>query len=229
MPGGSLHAECADHVDALADGHAERRIERSAADDQHGGVLQRIDDRQRRQLAAMRSEHLDAPQYGRVQRAHAQRRAQPCNQPLERKRGIGRQRDRDGGFPLVLNARDRRHDGSVHRGDLQAEHAGGRFASGRAGFGDDHGGWLDRDEGGRRIGPFGFDDGEGAGCAQRFDEVGRRLFGDHDDRTLKRHKRRTQRTVTTACDDRPRLLTPRQRHRKITRHCSWRGRERRRQ
>ena len=59
----------------------------------------------------------------------------------------------------------------------------------RARLGDDHRRRLDRDEGGRRVGPFGFDDGEGAGGAQRFGEVGRRVLGDHDDGTLKRHGR----------------------------------------
>ena len=87
--------------------------------------------------------------------------------------------------------------------------------TGAPGFGDDHGGRLDRDEGGRRIGPFGFDDGEGAGGAERFDEVGRRLFGDHDDRTLKRHGGRTHGYERRATIDRA-LLTARQRRRKFS-------------
>ena len=64
--------------------------------------------------------------------------------------------------------------------DLQAQHARGGFAWRRARLGDDDGGGLDRDESGRRVGPFGFDDREGAGGAERFDEVGRRFLGDDD-------------------------------------------------
>ena len=55
MLGGGLHAERAQHLDALADGDAERGIERAAAGDQHGRVVERVADRQRRQLAAMRA------------------------------------------------------------------------------------------------------------------------------------------------------------------------------
>ena len=60
MPGGGLDAERAEHLDALAHGDAQRGIERPAPRDQHGRVVERIADRQRRQRAAMRGEHFDA-------------------------------------------------------------------------------------------------------------------------------------------------------------------------
>jgi hypothetical protein len=42
-------------------------------------------------------------------------------------------------------------------------------------------------KGGRRVGPFGFDDRKGAGGDERGDQVGRRALGDEDHRSLQRH------------------------------------------
>ena len=81
---GGLDAERAEHADAFAHGDTQRRIKRAAAGDQHGRILKRIADRQRRQLAVLGREHLDAAQHRRVQRAHAHGRLQPRDQPLER-------------------------------------------------------------------------------------------------------------------------------------------------
>ena len=198
MLGRGLHAERADHLDAFAHGDAERRIERTAAGDQHGRVVERVAHRQRRQGAALRGEQQDAAQHGGMERAHAHRRLQARDQPFFRQTGVDRQRDRHGGFVVAMRERDRRYDRAVHGGDLQAKHARGGRARRRAGLGDHHGGRLHRDEGSRRVGPFGLDDGEGASGAKRFNQVGRRLFGDDDHRTLKRHEGRTRLQFTCA-------------------------------
>jgi hypothetical protein len=162
-------------------------LTRSLIGDQHGGVVERITDRHRRQPAVMRGEGFDAAQNSGVQRAHAHGRLQTRDQPLDRQRGIGRKRDRDGGFLVAVDARDDRHDRAVRGGDLQAEHARGGFIGRGARLGDNHGGGLDRNKGGRRIGPCSLDNREGAGGNQCIDQVGRRAVGDHDHWTLQRH------------------------------------------
>ena len=135
----------------------------------------------------MRGEGFDAAQNSCMERAHAHGRLQACDQTLDRQAGVGGQRDRDGGFLVAVHARDDRNDDAFRGGDLRAEQAGGSLARRGTRLGDDHSGRLDRDEGGWRIGPFGFDDRKSAGGAQRVNQVGRRIVGDHDHRTLKRH------------------------------------------
>ena len=187
MLGSGFDAERADHLDTLAHGDAERGIERAAADDQHGGVVECVGHGKLRHRAALRGGQFDAAQNGGVQRAHAHGRLQARDHGLERLPGIDRQREGNGGVAVLVGERHCRHQRSVHGRDLQAEHARGGFGRRRPRLGNHHAGRLDRDEGGRGIGPFGFDDGESAGRAQRFDEAGRRLVGHHDQRTLKRH------------------------------------------
>ncbi len=162
--GGGLDAERAQHLDLFAHGDAELWIERTAPRDQHRGILKRVADRQRRQVAGVRAEAFDAAEHGGVQFTHAQRRLQPRDQALDGQRGIGRQRDRKGGALVALHARDHRHDGACRRGDLQTEHARKGFGR-RPRLGDDDYRRLDRREGGRRVGPRTLDDREGAGVA----------------------------------------------------------------
>ena len=87
----------------------------------------------------MGGEAFDAAQHRRVQRAHAHGRLQARDQALDRQRRVGRQRDGNGGFLVAVRARDHRHDDAAGGGDLQAEHARGRFAGRRSRLGDDHG------------------------------------------------------------------------------------------
>ena len=224
MLGGGLHAERAQHLDALAHRHAELGIERPAAGDQHGGVVERIADRQRRQPAVMRGEGLDAAQHGRMQGAHAHGRLQARDQPLDRQRGVGRQAR--SGWRLPGRRSARAITGTmmplavaICRQSMRAADSLG----GGARLGDHHGGRLDRDEGGRRVGPVGLDDREGAGGAQRIDQVGRRTVGDHDHRTLQRHGAHARGYKRWRNPSGARLI-PRQRNRKIKRHLPRRGR-----
>ena len=215
--------ERAQHVDALADGDAERRIKRAAAGDQHGGVVERVADRQRRQLAAMRGEHFDAAQHRRVQRAHAHAPiagARSAARPARRRRPAARS-----GWRRPARRATRAMVGTmgplavaICRQSMRAEDSlvGGPGSAIMTAAG------LTATKAVGASAQFGLDDGEGAGGAQRFDEVGRRVFGDHDDRTLKRHgahATRLRRRATLAAG----LLTPRQRHRTIKRHRPWRG------
>ena len=64
-----------------------------------------------------------------------------------------------------------------------------RCAPDRAGLGQHQGFGLDRGERGGGVGPGRFDDREGAGGAQRLDDIRRRGIGDDDERTLQRHDR----------------------------------------
>ncbi len=150
-----------------------------------------------------------------------------CRRAISRSTGSAAsagKRDRDGGF-LVAMARAMigtigPFAVAICRQSMRAEDS----LCGGARLGDHHGGGLDRDEGGRRIGPFGLDDREGAGGAQRFDEVGRRTVGDHDHRTLQRHGGRTQRYKMLR-DPNGGLLIPRQRQCEDYAALSWpRGR-----
>jgi hypothetical protein len=63
-----------------------------------------------------------------------------------------------------------------------------RIVCRRARLGNNNGGRLDRQERSRCTSPCCFDDRKGASRAQRFDQLGRRLLGDHDQRALKRHQ-----------------------------------------
>ena len=121
-------------------------------------------------------------------RAHAHGRLQTRDQPLDRQRGVGRQRDRNGGFLVAMRARDDRHDRALAVAICRQSMRAAASLRGAPGSAITTAAGLTADEGGRRIGPFGLDDREGAGGAQRFDQIGRRTVGDHDHRTLQRHE-----------------------------------------
>lgn len=179
MACGVLHAERAWHGDALADDDAERRIRRIAAGDQHVRFFQRIADRLRGKPAVLRSEPLDTTHDSGVQGAHARRHTQSGDQMIACRRGMNWQSDRNGGF-----------------------------IGQRAGFGDRHANRLHSDESDRPIGTFGFDDGKAADGVRLLNNVGRRLVGDDDDRTLQRQERRSTRLRGNSSFDRS-LSTPR--------------------
>ena len=96
--------------DALAHGDAERGVKRAAAGDQDGSVLERVADRQGRQLAVVRGKNLDTAQDRGMQRAHAHGRLQPRGEPVERQRRIVRQSDRHRGIGVAIDAGDDWHD-----------------------------------------------------------------------------------------------------------------------
>ena len=73
-----LDRERADHAGALAKRDRQRRIGAAAADQQHGRVARRIDMRQRHRRCRHQPAH-----HGRMQRADAQRGAQPGHQRSE--------------------------------------------------------------------------------------------------------------------------------------------------
>ena len=141
--GGGLHAERAHHLYPLAHRHAELGVERAAAGDQHGRVVERVADWQRRQPSVMGGEGLDAAENGRMQGAHPHGRLQSRDQPLDRQSGVGRKCDRDGGFLVAEDARDDRNDDAACGGDLPGEFARGRFVRRSPRLGDHHSGGFD--------------------------------------------------------------------------------------
>ena len=92
---GALDAERADDADPLADRDRQFRIGAAAPGDQHGRLVERIACRQIRQRLAARGERAHAAQHRAVERADAQRRAQPPHQARRRRARGDRQGIRD--------------------------------------------------------------------------------------------------------------------------------------
>ncbi len=82
-----LDRERADQAHALADRKGQRRIVAAAARDQHGRILERIVRRHVGNVGAL-GQLFGAAQHRRMQRAHAQRRAQARDQAG--RHGVGR-------------------------------------------------------------------------------------------------------------------------------------------
>ena len=101
---------------------------------------------------------------------------------------VGGKRDRQRGFQRAVDAGDDGDNRSCRGHYLLAKLTRGGGIGGHARLGDHHRTWFHRMKRGRRIRPFGLDDREGAGGAERRDQVGRRAFGDEDHRTLQRHR-----------------------------------------
>jgi hypothetical protein len=71
MPGCSFDAEGASHLDALAHGNTERRVQWPAASNQYGRIVKGISDRQHWQLTTVGGEKFNAAEDGGVERPNA--------------------------------------------------------------------------------------------------------------------------------------------------------------
>ena len=160
-----IDAERADHAHALADRDAQRRMVAAAADQQHGGVVERIAGRQLGHDVALVLERLGAAKNGGMQCAQPQRaarRARSIARPARHRRSHSA--PGSAGCHVLAHAdehRDERHG----PGDV-ADEAATAARVGGIRLGQHDGGGLDLGRRGLRPGPGCLDDRERAGVGE---------------------------------------------------------------
>jgi len=186
IAGRGLDAQCADEADALADRDRKHGIGPAASHAEHGRVIEHVG-RNGLWKSGLRARGVGAAQHSGMQRPDAQRRAQPCNQPVRGVVELDRKRIRDRRRAVLVQERNDRHDGATTRVDGMGDRAQvlGRRRAFRVGDGERD--RLDLGDGGGSIRPACLHDRERPGLAEHVDQVGRRVLGDHDHRTQECH------------------------------------------
>ena len=183
---GGVDAQRADQPHPLADRDAQRRMMAPAADQQHGGVVERIAGGQFRDDVALVLERLRPAEHGRVQGPQPLRGNHPGDQPFDRCVLGNRQRVRQGRCGIVADADDGGKIGDRCRRSIATE----RFAAAKS--------LMSGSDTTMAAGLIPFaaagasaqeasTTGDAPALVKACDQLAARTAGDDQDRTLQRH------------------------------------------
>ena len=184
-PGALLDAERAHHAHALADGDAQGGMMAAAADQQNGGVVERIAGGKLGHDVAFLAERFGASDHGGMERAKPKPRGDAGEQLLNR-RVVGNRHGVGQGWGVV---NPKPHDHGEKGGSVGSPAGQCGYLVGIAGRFEHDGGGLDLGDGGGGAGPGGFEDRKGAGVDQGLGQPAVGLLGNDQDRTLQGHGR----------------------------------------